>query len=61
MGRVSGARVKAQWYDPRNGTWRYIGEYPSEGVREFVAPSNGEQDDWVLVLEDTAMDLQTQP
>jgi len=57
VGRVSGGRVKARWYDPRGGSWKYIGEYPSQGVREFVAPSSGEQDDWVLVLEDAAKDL----
>ena len=57
VGRVSGGRVKAQWYDPRDGSWKHIGEYPSEGVREFVAPSSGEQDDWVLVLEDAEKDL----
>jgi hypothetical protein len=57
VGRVSGGRVKSRWYDPRDGSWTHIEEYPSGGVREFVAPSSGEQDDWVLVLEDAAKDL----
>jgi hypothetical protein len=54
MEKVSGQTVKAQWYDPREGTWTHIGEFPNTGVREFVPPSRGEQSDWVLVLEDAA-------
>jgi hypothetical protein len=54
MDKVSGKTVKAQWYDPREGTWTHIGEFPNTGRREFVPPSRGEQDDWVLVLEDLA-------
>jgi hypothetical protein len=52
MDRLSGKAVKAQWYDPREGTWRLIGEYPSTGTRAFTAPSRGDKDDWVLVLDD---------
>jgi hypothetical protein len=54
MDRITGKAVKAQWYDPRKGTWRAIGTFPSTGVRAFTAPSRGEKDDWVLVLEDDA-------
>jgi Protein of unknown function (DUF4038)/Putative collagen-binding domain of a collagenase len=54
MAKVSGKTVKAQWYDPRKGTWLPVGEYANTGAREFAAPSRGEKDDWVLVLEDTA-------
>ena len=52
LARISGKEVKAQWYDPRKGTWSPIGQYPNSGVREFTPPSTGEKDDWVLVLED---------
>jgi hypothetical protein len=48
---LNGAQVKAQWYDPRAGTWIAIGQYPRKGVQEFVPPSHGEKDDWVLVLD----------
>lgn len=51
MNKLSGSQVKAQWYDPRNGTWKAIGQYPNKGTQEFVAPSHGEKDDWVLVLD----------
>src|SRR5216117_2529195 len=51
MNKLNGSQVKAQWYDPRDGTWQAIGQYPNKGTQEFVAPSHGEQDDWVLVLD----------
>jgi hypothetical protein len=51
MNKLNSARVTAQWYDPRNGTWKTIGSYSSKGAQEFVAPTQGEQDDWVLVLD----------
>jgi hypothetical protein len=52
MDKLSAPAIKAQWYDPREGTWTYIGQYTNSGIREFVPPSNGDQNDWVLVLED---------
>jgi len=54
MGKISGEKVKAYWYDPRNGSAQYIGEYPNEGVATFVPPSSGKGNDWVLVLDDAA-------
>jgi hypothetical protein len=50
--RISGSEVKAQWYDPRTGSWLPIGQYPNTGAREFTPPSAGEKEDWVLVIED---------
>jgi hypothetical protein len=49
--KLSGKRVKAQWWDPRKGTWLSIGTYANTGARKFVAPSRGERNDWVLVLD----------
>jgi Protein of unknown function (DUF4038)/Putative collagen-binding domain of a collagenase len=51
MNKLKGSQVKAQWYDPRDGTWKAIGQYPNKGIKEFVAPSRGEKVDWVLVLD----------
>jgi hypothetical protein len=59
MVKVSGKAVKAQWYDPRKGTWWKIDEYPNTGTREFAPPTKGERSDWVLVLEDAAKDYPT--
>lgn len=60
MDKLSGSTIKAQWYDPREGTWIRIGQYTNSGIREFVPPSNGDQNDWVLVLEDEARNYPTE-
>jgi hypothetical protein len=52
MGRISGDKVKANWYDPRTGETTYIGEFANEGVQSFMPPSSGRNNDWVLVLDD---------
>jgi Protein of unknown function (DUF4038)/Putative collagen-binding domain of a collagenase len=52
MGKISGSKVKASWYDPRNGEKKLIGTFNNKGVQSFNPP--GEQqdgNDWVLVLE----------
>jgi hypothetical protein len=54
MDKLSGKKVKAHWFDPRNGKWRDIGEFPGTGVHEFEAPSRGERQDWALVLDDAS-------
>jgi hypothetical protein len=51
MDKLVGPSVKARWYDPREGTWTAIGEYPNQGAHEFAPPSQSTKDDWVLVLD----------
>lgn len=55
LGRISGARVAAWWFNPRTGTaWRF-GEFDNTGTREFTPPSYGGLGaDTVLVLDDAA-------
>jgi len=60
MDKLSGQEIKARWYDPRQGTWTAIGNFPNKDVRDFVAPSQGEKDDWVLVLDDAAKKYPTE-
>lgn len=50
MNKVAGDRVQARWFNPREGTWTHIGEYPATGTRAFTPPSHGPVSDWVLVL-----------
>jgi ATP-dependent Lon protease len=54
MDVVSGKKVTAWWYNPRNGQARKIGNFSNEGTRTFVPPQLGENLDWVLVLDDAA-------
>ncbi len=52
MDKITGAKVKAWWFNPRTGTAEAIGEFPNTGERGFTPPQPGEQLDWVLVLDD---------
>jgi hypothetical protein len=54
LGRLSGASVRARWFDPRDGSVRDDGQTPRRGVKEFRPPTSGEGQDWVLVLDDVA-------
>jgi hypothetical protein len=54
MNVIKGAKVKAWWYNPRNGQATTIGEFPNTGEREFLPPDKGEMLDWVLVLDDAS-------
>ena len=60
MEKISAKSVKARWYDPRDGTWREIGTYANNGLRKFVAPTQGRQSDWVLVLDDEEKNYPTE-
>jgi hypothetical protein len=52
MDKVTGGKVNAWWYNPRNGKSTLIGEFPNTGARQFIPPDLGENLDWVLVLDD---------
>ena len=54
MDKISGPKVKAWWFNPRNGKATAIGEFPNTGTRRFTPPDAGELLDWVLVLDDAA-------
>jgi hypothetical protein len=56
MGKISGKRVRAAWFDPRTGQTQPIGTFANKGTRTFTplgipAPGN----DWALLLDDDAM------
>jgi hypothetical protein len=54
MDVIAGPKVKAWWYNPRNGEATAIGTFDSHGQRQFTPPDYGEMLDWVLVLDDAA-------
>ena len=53
-GKIKGQRLKAYWYDPRNGKITDIGTVDNTGSKLFTPPSSGYGKDWVLVLDDEA-------
>jgi hypothetical protein len=54
MDKIAGAKVKAWWFNPRNGDSAAIGTFDNTGEREFTPPDKGELLDWVLVLDDAS-------
>jgi hypothetical protein len=54
MDKITGDKVKAWWFNPRNGEAIVIGEFSNTGEREFNPPNPGESLDWILVLDDAA-------
>ena len=54
MDKIGGTRVRAWWFNPRDGKSTVVGEYPNTGQQEFSPPDQGEQLDWVLVLDNVA-------
>lgn len=54
MDVIRGAKVKAWWFNPRNGKSTPIGDFSNVGTQKFVTPDPGEMLDWVLVIDDAA-------
>ena len=54
MDVIKGAKVKAWWFNPRDGKAKPIDTFANTGEREFNPPDKGEMIDWVLVLDDAA-------
>ncbi|MGE5608893.1 MAG: glycoside hydrolase family 140 protein [Bacillota bacterium] len=54
MDTIKSPKVKAWWFNPRDGKATLIGEFANTGVRQFISPNPGEELDWVLVLDDAA-------
>ena len=55
LGAITGSRVKAQWYSPRDGKFTPAGEFANRGVQIFDPPGEtAAGNDWVLVLDGTA-------
>lgn len=68
LAQLAAGSLFAYWFDPRLGTWRHGAEAraeptwfardipsgPGAAVRTFEPPTQGEGQDWVLVLAETA-------
>jgi uncharacterized protein DUF4038/collagenase-like protein with putative collagen-binding domain len=52
MSVIKGSRVRAWWFNPRDGRATSLGSFQNTGEREFSPPDTGEMLDWVLVLDD---------
>jgi len=53
-GKLSGERLRAWWFDPRNGRSELIDEFAKTESHRFTPPIPGELLDWVLVIDDAS-------
>ena len=52
---IKGDKIKAWWYNPRNGKAKKIGTFTNDRQpKEFMPPEPGEMTDWILVLDDAS-------
>jgi hypothetical protein len=52
LSKLSGEKLRGWWFNPRDGKATQIGEWAKTAEREFITPTPGEDQDWVLVLDD---------
>jgi len=48
---VEGDSILVSWFDPRIGKTENAGKLKREPVMEFVSPTTGVENDWVLIIE----------
>ncbi|WP_207514175.1 glycoside hydrolase family 140 protein [Longitalea luteola] len=52
MDKLTGKKVKASWFNPRDGKYTPIGTFENKGVQQFDAPGEVKAgNDWVLCLD----------
>jgi hypothetical protein len=51
LGLIAGTKVKATWYNPRDGKSTDAGEAANKGIKVYKAPTSGYGQDWCLVLD----------
>jgi hypothetical protein len=52
MGKITGTKVNASWFSPRDGKTQSIGSFDNKGTHSFDPPGEpADGNDWVLILE----------
>lgn len=51
---IQGKKLVGWWYNPRNGKSKKIGRIERAESVAFITPTPGEEQDWVLVIDDAA-------
>jgi hypothetical protein len=54
LGLLKSEKVKAWWYNPRNGEVAEIGIIEGKGIKTFKPSTEGRGNDWILVLDDAS-------
>lgn len=53
-GVISGSRLNAWWFDPRQGKCIKADGVSNSGKLKFIPPSSGYGQDWILILDDAS-------
>jgi hypothetical protein len=51
LGKLAGRKIKASWFNPRDGRTGEIGVFDNVGQRAFSPPVSERVNDWVLVID----------
>ena len=54
LSSMRGEKLRAWWFNPRDGSVTAAGEFKKSKEHEFISPNPGELADWVLVIDDVA-------
>jgi len=52
LSKIKGNMLQAYWYNPRDGKTTNAVNISNKGTKEFIPPSSGYGQDWVLILDD---------
>jgi hypothetical protein len=55
--KISGEKIRAWWFNPRQNSSQLIGKMKKTTQRRFTPPTSGRNNDWVLVIEDASEEL----
>ncbi len=50
-GKINKSSFCAYWFNPRDGKLNSIGSFQKKETQEFIAPSEGRGNDWLLVID----------
>jgi ribosomal protein L19 len=48
---IEGDSIRVSWFDPRIGKTENAGQVKKETIMNFVSPTEGVENDWVLIIE----------
>jgi hypothetical protein len=49
---IEGDSIRISWFDPRIGKMGNASQAKKETIMDFVSPTTGLENDWVLIIEE---------
>ncbi len=54
LGKISGTSLNVNWFNPKTGEVKFVEKVENKGKKNFIPPSAGYGNDWILVLDDVS-------